>query len=64
VVLRRVARWFNFKPKNPNLGYILENLGMEDVVLFYDHLEYFMAILYNLWPFGLVVVNWHIFFLF
>jgi hypothetical protein len=27
-------------------------------------LEYFMAILYNLWPFGLVVVNWHIFFLF
>jgi hypothetical protein len=22
--------------------------------IFYDHLEYFMAICYNLWPFGIV----------
>jgi hypothetical protein len=27
---------------------------MENVGLFYDHLEYFMAFCYNLWPFGLV----------
>jgi hypothetical protein len=25
---------------------------MEDVVIIYDHLEYFKAIWYNLWPFG------------
>jgi hypothetical protein len=24
------------------------------VGIFYDHLKYFMAILYNLWPFGIV----------
>jgi hypothetical protein len=30
----RVARWFIFKPKNPNLG-----LGIENVVLFCDLLE-------------------------
>jgi hypothetical protein len=27
---------------------------MENVVIFYDHLEYFTAIGYNLWPF------WHV----
>jgi hypothetical protein len=27
---------------------------MESVVIFYGHLEYFTAIWYNLWPFGLV----------
>jgi hypothetical protein len=27
---------------------------METVGIFYDQLEYFMAIGYNLWPFGLV----------
>jgi hypothetical protein len=27
---------------------------MENVGLFYDHLEYFTAIWYNLWPFGIV----------
>jgi hypothetical protein len=26
---------------------------MENVGIFYDHLEYFMAIWYNLWQFGL-----------
>jgi hypothetical protein len=25
---------------------------MENVGIFYDHLEYFKAICYNLWPFG------------
>jgi hypothetical protein len=27
---------------------------MENVSIFYDHLEYFTAIWYNLWPFGIV----------
>jgi hypothetical protein len=27
----RVARWYIFKPKNPNLGKFLEGLGMEKV---------------------------------
>jgi hypothetical protein len=30
---------------------------MENVVIFYDHLEYFTAIWYNLWPFGIVCGN-------
>jgi hypothetical protein len=27
---------------------------MVNVGIFYDHLEYFMATWYNLWPFGIV----------
>jgi hypothetical protein len=27
---------------------------MVNAGIFYDHLEYFMAIWYNLWPFGIV----------
>jgi hypothetical protein len=27
---------------------------MVNVGIFYDHLEYFMAIWYNLWPFGII----------
>jgi hypothetical protein len=27
---------------------------MENVVIFYEHLKYFTAIWYNLWPFGIV----------
>jgi hypothetical protein len=50
----RVARWFIFKPKKSQFGNILEGLGMENVVIFYDDLEYFMAILQNLWQFGIV----------
>jgi hypothetical protein len=38
-----------FQTKNPNL----EGLGMENIVIFYDHLEYFTAIWYK-WPFGIV----------
>jgi hypothetical protein len=34
---------------------------MENVVIFHDHLEYFTAIWYNLWPFGQFVVLWYIF---
>jgi hypothetical protein len=32
----------------------LDGLGMENVVIFYDHSEYFTAIWYNLWLFGIV----------
>jgi hypothetical protein len=34
---------------------------MVNVGIFYDHLEYFMAIWYNLWPFGIVCGIWNIF---
>jgi hypothetical protein len=27
---------------------------MENIVIFYDHFEYFLVIWYNLWPFGIV----------
>jgi hypothetical protein len=27
---------------------------MKNVCIFYDHMEYFKAISYNLWPFGIV----------
>jgi hypothetical protein len=37
----RVARWFIFIPK---FGYILGCLGMKNVGIFNDHLEYFTAI--------------------
>jgi hypothetical protein len=40
----RVARWFVFKPKY-QFGNILEGLGIENVGIFYDHLEYFYGCL-------------------
>jgi hypothetical protein len=39
----RVARWFLFKPKNL-FGRILEGLRLENVDIFYSHLEYFTDI--------------------
>jgi hypothetical protein len=32
----------------------LEGLGMETIVIYYDHLKYFSVTWYNLWPFGIV----------
>jgi hypothetical protein len=52
-----------FQTKNPNFGKILEGLGMENVVIFYDQLEHFTAIWYNLWPFGIVCCHLVIFFI-
>jgi hypothetical protein len=43
-----------FQTKNPDLSKLLEGLRMENVGIFYDHLKYFMAIWYHLWPFGIV----------
>jgi hypothetical protein len=45
-VRSRVARWYIFKPKNPNLGKILEGLGIKKVGMFYGHLEYITTIWY------------------
>jgi hypothetical protein len=33
---------------------------MENVVIFYDHVEYFLVIWHNLWPFDLVCGHWYI----
>jgi hypothetical protein len=35
-------------------GFTLEGLKMENVFIFYGHLEYFMAIWYSLWQSGTV----------
>jgi hypothetical protein len=43
-----------FYYQKSQFGYILEGLGMENVGIFYDHLEYIMAFWYNLWRFGAV----------
>jgi hypothetical protein len=41
-----------FSNQKSQFGYILEGLGIENVIIFCDHLDYFMAIRYNLWQFG------------
>jgi hypothetical protein len=43
-----------FLYQKSQLGYILEGLGIDNVGIFYDHLEYFTAVRYNLWQFGIV----------
>jgi hypothetical protein len=57
----RVARWFVFKTKNPNLGQFWKSLE-------WKMLLYFMIIWNILWPFGIMygslvqfVVIWYIF---
>jgi hypothetical protein len=40
-----------FSYQKSKFGYILEVLGMENVGIFYGHLEYFMTIWYVSWPF-------------
>jgi hypothetical protein len=43
-----------FHTKNPNLDNFFEGHRMENICIFYNHLEYFTAIWNNLWPFGIV----------
>jgi hypothetical protein len=43
-----------FSYQKSKFGNILEGLGMEKIGVFYDHLEYFTAIWYNLLPFGII----------
>jgi hypothetical protein len=33
---------------------------MKNVCIFYDRLEYFTAIWYNLWPFGIIFPFWYV----
>jgi hypothetical protein len=40
----RVARWFCFQTKNPNLGKFWRTLVWKKMDLFYDHWEYFTDI--------------------
>jgi hypothetical protein len=49
-----------FQTENPNLGTLLEGFGMENVFIFYDHLEYLMPIWYNLWQFGIFFPIWYV----
>jgi hypothetical protein len=49
----RVARWFIFKPKIPIRVHFGGPLNGK-CFIFYVHLEYFMAIWYNLWQSGIV----------
>jgi hypothetical protein len=54
----RVARWHIFKPKNANLGKILEGLAMQDFGIFYGHwtiLWQFGKFWSILWLFGMVI---------
>jgi hypothetical protein len=50
-----------FSNQKSQFGYILEGLEMENVGIFYGHLEYFTAMCYILWPFENLVVIWYIF---
>jgi hypothetical protein len=44
-----------FSYQKSQFGYILEGLGVENVDIFYDHLEYFTATsMVYLWPLGTV----------
>jgi hypothetical protein len=51
-----VARWFVFKPKI-QIWVILEGCRLENVYIFYCHLEYFMEIWGILCPFGTFCIH-------
>jgi hypothetical protein len=50
-----------FHTKNPNSAVFWNGLGTENVGIFYDRVEYFTAMWYILWPFGIVCAHWYIF---
>jgi hypothetical protein len=50
-----------FSNQKSQFGSILEGLGMENVGIFYGHLEYITVIWYTLCPFGILVTIWFIF---
>jgi hypothetical protein len=50
-----------FSDQKSQFGYILEDLGMENVVIYSGHLEYFTTIGHILWAFGNFLVIWYIF---
>jgi hypothetical protein len=50
-----------FSDQKSQFGYILEDRGMENVVIYSGHFEYFTTIAYILGAFGNFVVIWYIF---
>jgi hypothetical protein len=46
-----------FSNQKSQFGYILLGLGMWNVGKFYDQLDYFTALWYILWPFGIICVR-------
>jgi hypothetical protein len=50
-----------FSNQKSQFGYILEDLGMENVVIYSGHLEYCTTTGCILWAFGNFVVIWYIF---
>jgi hypothetical protein len=51
-----------FQTRNPNLDKFWRALEITLLVyVFHDHVEYFTAICYNLWPFGIACGHWYIF---
>jgi hypothetical protein len=46
-----------FSNQKSQIGYILEDLAIEDVGIRYCHFVYFMAKWYILWPFGTFCVR-------
>jgi hypothetical protein len=51
----------SFQTKYSQYGYILEDLGMENVVIYSGRLAYFTTNGYILWAFGNFVVIWYFF---
>jgi hypothetical protein len=51
-----------FQTKNPDLGIFLVCLRLENVVIFYVHLEYFTDIWYIVWLFGKFLCSFGTFF--
>jgi hypothetical protein len=50
-----------FSDQKYQLGYILEDLGIENIVVYSGPLEYFTTIGYILWAFDNFVFIWHSF---
>jgi hypothetical protein len=48
----------SFQTKNSQIGCILEDLGIENVIIYSDHLEYFTTKGYILWVFSNFVVTY------
>jgi hypothetical protein len=52
----RVARWYIFRPKNPNLGKFWRGLGMKKAGILYEHLENIATIRYSFYD--SLVIKW------
>jgi hypothetical protein len=52
--LHQGCQMVSFLYQKSQFGYIMGGLGTENVGMFYDHFEYFTAICYMLWQFGIV----------